>query len=384
MGAYKKEDLFNRQVQEESLDEYRKGNLSKESYSRILLSYPDKLYTPDFFIRIALGLLTFVALLFCSGLFGLLLATGGIASAIFYCFLMGIAFYFVLEMFIKKKRFFNAGVDNVLMVVIIGFILSAFLINDFDESFILLSGLVTILACYMAVRFADAFMASISYLALFVFVFLFYIKLGSLAKATAPFFMLIFSAVIFSIMKYLLRKEKLSIFSFCIQSVMFLSIVTFYLSVNYFVVRKGTEEMFGLAENASVPFAWFFWIATFLIPVAYLFYGIRRKDFLFIRTGLLLIAAAVFTIRYYFHLLPIEIAMLIAGIMLIAVFYFLMKLLKTPRAGYTFEPGYVRSKKLLNVEALIIAQTFGGAAKAQDNNLYGGGSGGGGGASADF
>ncbi|MEO6290707.1 MAG: hypothetical protein ABIO76_12335, partial [Ginsengibacter sp.] len=328
MGAYKRQDLFNRQVQEESLDEYRKGTLSQESYSRILLSYPEKLYTPNFFIRIALGLLTCVALLFSSGFFGLLLATGGMAGAIFYCFLMGITYYFVLEMFIKKKRFFNAGVDNVLMVVVIGFILSAFLINNFNESFILLSVVVTILSFYMAARFTDAFMASIAYIAFFVFVFLFYIKLGSLAKATAPFFMLIFSAVIFLIMNFLLRKGKMNIFSFCIRSVMFLTIVTFYLSVNYFVVRKGTEEMFGLAENAVIPFGWFFWIATFLIPAGYLVYGIRKKDFHFIRTALLLIAATVFTIRYYFHLLPIEIAMLIAGIVLIAVFYFLMRLLK--------------------------------------------------------
>ncbi len=242
------------------------------------------------------------------------------------------------------------------------------------------------IALYLCVRFTDAFMAIICYLSLFLFVFFLYQKLGTIAKATLPFLMMILSVCVYITMQRLQKKDRLVTYNFSLKSVMLLTLVTFYASGNYFVVKELSNEVFDLqlSTKDDLSMGWLFWIFTFSIPFIYIFYGIKRKDFLFIRTGLVLIAAAIFTIRYYHHVFPPEISMLIAGSVLIIVSYLLIQYLKKPRQGYISAEINPPGKNLLNIEALIIAQTFGASSNTEDNSLLGGGSGGGGGATGDF
>ena len=77
--------------------------------------------------------------------------------------------------------------------------------------------------------------------------------------------------------------------------------------------------------------------------------------------------------------------MLIGGIILIALSYILIKYLAVSRQGYTSVNLYPSKKEILNVEALIIAETFSKKPGEQSQSgLYGGGSGGGGGATSEF
>jgi O-antigen/teichoic acid export membrane protein len=134
--------------------------------------------------------------------------------------------------------------------------------------------------------------------------------------------------------------------------------------------------------------AWLFWILTVATPLFYIYRGVRKKDHLFIWTGLGLVAAAIFTIRYYYHLIPVEWALISGGIVMIAIAYGLIRYLKTPRHGFTSQEA--SSKNLLenlHLESLVIAETFGGPStvKAPSNDFqFGGGSGGGGGAGGQF
>ncbi|MEO6289306.1 MAG: hypothetical protein ABIO76_05270, partial [Ginsengibacter sp.] len=330
MTAYNLASLYNQSVQEESSEAFQTGFISEESYKKILLSHPGTIYTPNYFIKIALGILTGVAVLFAAILMGLLFATGDSSQVIALCIFLGIACYASLELFIKKKNFYNAGVDNVLMASSIIFIIGAFFVNDLTTGYTLISGVSMLLCLYMCIRFTDAFMAIISYLSFFMFIFLLYIKLGGIAKATAPFLLLILSALVYFFMGNLIKRDKLIPYNFCMRSVMFLALVTFYASANYFVVTELSNQLFGLQSTIQdgIPFGWFFWIMTFVIPAGYIFYGITRKDLLFTRTGMGLSVAAVLTIRYYHAMLPIELVILIAGVILITASYCLIQSLK--------------------------------------------------------
>lgn len=207
-----------------------------------------------------------------------------------------------------------------------------------------------------------------------------------MAKATAPLLMMLASAIVYFILRTIGKMERMVLYLFSINTVKFLTLITFYASANYFVVKELRNQMFGLRPSlhSGIFLGWLFWLLTIIIPPFYVLYGVDKKDFLFIRTGIGLIAAAVFTIRYYHAILPTEIAMLIAGILLISISYFLIKYLSTTRKGYTFQNLHAADKNLLNAEALIIAQTFSTSAKAESSALYGGGSGAGGGATGDF
>ena len=386
MPAYNTSDLYNRIIQQQASEAFMKSCISEESYCRILKAHPDKLYTPNYFVRLALGILTLVAVLFITALGILFFGANSDSTLETLMLLTGIACYVVLELMIKTKKYFNAGVDNVLMFSTVLLIISTFFIDAATSNYTLISGVIAVLCFLICLRFTDAFMAGVSYLAFFVFVFLLYVKIGIIAKASAPLLMMLVSAFVFFIARKIEKIERTIIYSSSINTVKFLTLITFYVSVNYFVVKELNVEMFGLhfSAKSSVPLGWLFWILTIIIPPLYIFFGVAKKDFLFIRTGLILVAATVLTIRQYYLILPAEIVMLIVGVLLISISYFLIKYLRAVKRGYTFQNLHPADRRLLNAEALIIAQTFTPAAKIENNTLYGGGLGGGGGATGNF
>ncbi|HEY5369639.1 MAG TPA: hypothetical protein VIJ75_11675 [Hanamia sp.] len=61
MIAYSESELYNHHVKYEAQRAFELGDISAESRSKVEEAYVSKLYTPHFFIAIALGLLTIVA-----------------------------------------------------------------------------------------------------------------------------------------------------------------------------------------------------------------------------------------------------------------------------------------------------------------------------------
>ncbi len=386
MPAYNSKDLYNRLVQEQASEAFRSTCIGEESYKKIVESHRNTLYTPNYFIRIALGVLTIIAVLFMGILLGLLFGISGSAQVVILCIFTGVACFGSLELLVKWKKFYNAGTDNILMLLTVILIISSFFVYDYKIDYTLISGVAMVVCLYLCIRFTDAFMAIITYLAFFLFIFLLYLKLGIIAKATVPFVMMMVSALGYFVMRSLEEKESLMIYKFCVRAVMFLTLITFYTSSNYLVVKELSNQMFALnlTVHDGIPMGWLFWVLTFVTPIFYIFYGIKRKNFLFTRTGIGLIGLAIFTVRYYHTILPLEIVILIAGLILIVISYSIIQYLKTPRHGYTFHDLHPENKNVLNIEALIIAQTFGKGEQIESNTLYEGGSGGGGGASGDF
>src|SRR5215203_4733407 len=110
MQIYKPSQLYNRHVHEQASDAVEEHLLSRESFQKIKEAYPDTLYTPNFFIRIALALLTAVAVLCSAGILGLMFWSSDdsyMSSLVFLAFLC----YGALELFVQKKWFYDAGVD---------------------------------------------------------------------------------------------------------------------------------------------------------------------------------------------------------------------------------------------------------------------------------
>lgn len=387
MQAYKYSDLYNKLVNEQSSDAFHDKCIGAETYKRILESHPSNLYTPNYFIRIAIGLLTFVAVLFSGGLFALVFSTSGSEGAIGLCIFLAILTYAALELLVQRKYFYNAGVDNLLQWFTLIFIISAIIFIE-PANMYLISSLLAMLVClWLCVRFTDAFMAALSYFSFFLFVFLLYLKLGTVAKLTAPFVMMTFSAGIYVLMNKLVTREKLLLYQFCCKVVVVLTLLTFYGSANYFVVKELSNQMFDLhlALKDPIPYGWILWILTIAIPVSYVLFGMMKKNVLFIRTGLGLAAVSVFTYRYYYAILPVELAMLIAGLILTVVSYALIKYLNMPKYGFSFDKSTRPPKELLKLESVIIAQAFGKKTSTDAKTVeFGGGSFGGGGGGAEY
>jgi hypothetical protein len=382
MHAYNERELCNKYVHEQATEALRTACISQESYKNILQAQPSKLYTPNYFIRIAMGLLTVVSVLFSGLLLWLFTSASSDAAITTVLVFLAIICYIALELLVKVKQYFNAGVDNILMCMLIAFVVSAFFISD-QDSLLIISCVIMIITLWLSIRFTDAFMSVVCYCCFFVFVFMAYIKAGEFAMATASLMMMAVSAIVYLLMKKLAGSTTFK-YQFCFNAVTFFTLVTFYASGNYFIVKELSNQMFHLTPNNPLPFGWLFWIFTLIIPPAYIIYGIIKKGLLLVRTGLGLIGATIFTVKYYYTVLPTEIEMLIAGILLVGLSYALIKYLAISKHGYTSQNMYRRENEILNAEALIIAETFNKNPTKENQGLYGGGTGGGGGATGEY
>src|SRR6476620_6012270 len=139
MQAYRRSDLYNRYVHREATEALQTGCINSESHNKILLACPSKLYTPNYFIRIALAVLTIVAVLFSALLLWLVSSPPGTSAITKLLILLAIVCYIMLELLVKRKQYYNAGVDNTLMTMAIVFTISTFFISDYKISWLFIS-----------------------------------------------------------------------------------------------------------------------------------------------------------------------------------------------------------------------------------------------------
>jgi hypothetical protein len=387
MIAYKKEWLDNLYMRDELSDAYYKNCLSKEEFNACSEKYPVKFYMPNFFVRIGLFILTVVIAIFSFGLISLTAVASSFNAYTVFLVLFAILSYAALELMVNTNHHYKSGVDDALMWMTAIFIFSAFNISN-NLSGLQNSIIIFIIAFYFSLRFLNMLMSAIACIAFFGVIFFGYTKMGEMAKATVPFLIMIISAFVYFLTLKNRSREKRKHYSNCFLMIEIVCLVCMYVAGNYWVVREASISMFHLQfkENESIPFGWLFWIFTAIIPLIYITRGIIKKDIVLIRTGSLLIAATVFTVRYYYHLLPIETAMIIGGVILIVIAYALIKYLRKPKYGFTDEE--INNENINNrrqLESLVIAQTFSQTQiEPVNQTTFGGGSGGGGGAGGEF
>jgi len=390
MIAYNRIDLDNGIIQEQADEALAKNCMGPEENTQIRVKYPVAFYTPDIYIRIGLFLLTVVIVIFSLGLLSLMMLSstgehGYGAVLVFY----GLACYGMLEYMVYSKRHFRSGVDDALLWMAVSLIATGIAWSTYPTIGALMYCLVVfILTLYGSLRFANCIMSLVAYAALLGFVFNVAAELGPMGKTLLSFLVMAVSVATYFFSTSLHSNERFRHYGACLVLIRAASLLSFYLAGNYFVVRELSISMLGLSQEpgASIPLGWLFWILTVATPLFYIYRGIQKKDPVFLWAGLGLIAAAVFTIRHYYSVLPLEWALVIGGILLIAVSYTLIKYLRIPRYGFTSEE--VDEQHLLanlHIESLVIAETFAPAASPASNDFqFGGGSGGGGGAGGQY
>jgi hypothetical protein len=384
MISYNSKTLDNLAVVEAAERALDKTCITAEEFQQIKTAYPVDLYTPHPYMRIGLFLLTLVVVFFSFGLFCLIFMGGGEKTIAGLTLFFGACLYGGIEFMVHEKKHYKSGVDAALMWMSGGAVVGAvFVLADTHVSLSGMSLLFLILSILFVLRFADISMSIVAYLAFLTLLFSIFMHAG---RMIIPFMLMGVSLI-----GYLLSRKLTAIYTCrhytgCLKMIQILSLITLYLAGNYFVVREASNEMFDLylKPGESIPGAWIFWIFTIIIPPIYIFAGIRKKDSILIRTGLFLVAAIVFTIRSYHSVAPIEVAMTLGGIILIALAYGITKLLHPFRNGFTSEQTDDDKTDAIQLEAVVIAQSFQQHGPQGDHFDFGGGTGEGGGASGSY
>lgn len=291
---------------------------------------------------------------------------------------------------LANQKYYRHGLDDAFILGI--------LLNVGGAVFILTEDFETVLtpAIFVAIASFLTYKRYLHLLSMLVFclassavLFFGLFEIGDIGKTILPFAAMLSSAGFYFFTKQKIKNLKevyyynglLLANSFCL--------ILFYLSCNYLVVREISAELLGIdvQPGQDIPFAYFFYAFTFIVPMMYLVQALKTKDRIMLWISFAAIAFTVFTIRFYYSVLPIEAALTIGGLVIFIIAYFSIQKLKNKESGLTFKPDRINhSTAILNAQTLIVASTFGmkPEVKTESPMDFGGGGFSGGGSGESF
>lgn len=390
MKAYNTQWVVNDAVIKTAQKWFKQGFLTNPQLEEIKKVYTVDYANPNIFLKIGLFVFTILAGSFSGSILAFFIVTpfqdNYNMAFIFQSFIMGIAFVFLLENFIKSHKLYHSGVDNALIYMAVSaFCTTIFMIFENAHLptpiFLLLFLPLYVIA---TIRYADAVICTLMY----------FLSLGIIittalewtwGKTLLPFIVMISSAIAhyFTLKQY--KRQDFLYYETCLNILKTLSLITFYLGGNYLIVREGNALINNLSGTVSpqIAFAQIFYFFTLMIPVFYIVWGLRKHDRLILTLGLLTTAFSIFTYRYYFSVLPLEIALTVGGFLLVVLAGFAINYFKINRKGYTYQPD--SDFEGMNLEALLMSEAIQSKIPQQgDTFRFGGGDAGGGGAGGEY
>jgi hypothetical protein len=362
--------------------------IQQEQLVAIQESYKTPLFNPNLAIRILLFIATLIAGSGASGLVILTFAEGDETILSIVSILFGLFAFVILERAFIQNNHFRSGVTDAITYQACGSIIGgAGLFVDF-ESIIWIQLVCLIVFAFAAYRYVDIIITLAFIISLAWTIFYHCYEAGGIFKHIIPFvFIISFSAFYFLVRKYR-KRDDLKLWDDNLIALEVSSLLLVYAGGNYFVVRELSINLMDLvlAPGEDIPFAWVFYFFTVALPIIYLFAGIRNKNVVLLRMGILTLILSVATFKHYFLPDYTEAFLMVAGGILIIGVIILMRQLKQTRGGFTSENILSSSWVNLNVEAFVISQTMGGnqQEKTEVNETGEGGNFSGGGASGSF
>lgn len=384
-SAYNETWLYSLLVIKETKRWLKQNLILKEQFIKINEAYTSSFYHPNLIVRILLFLATALALFGVTGL--LVLFISEVASPdvlLVLAFIYGVLSFFVLEkVFIQGSNHYKSGITEAFLYQAIGFTILG--VSDINEH-------VTLLVCLIvftgsAIRYLDLIstLAAIGFFAGVLFYECY--SLGGIFEQIIPFVFIFVFTLLYFFVKKVKAQEQYKVWYNNLLIIESMSLLLIYAGGNYLVVRELSVNMMGLQieEGKDIPFAFIFYALTVLVPIAYLYFGIKEKDVVLLRVSLVVIAFSAFTFKYYYSLGHPEITLTIAGLILLTASIALLNYLKIMRHGFTRKNLLAEKLGNLNVEAFIISQTMGGnEINPISESMPGGGSSGGAGANSSF
>ena len=367
---------------------WRKQNwITKAQSSAISDSYKSPFYHPNFIIRMVLFIATLIALSGVTGLFLVFLNDIGEAGLSVASVAYGVgSFFFMKKVFIEGSHHYKSGVTEALLYHACGYTLAGLgNLTDFNPHLMIVVSLLVF--SFAAIRYLDLISTLAAMVAFAGLLFYEFYNMGGIFQQIIPFLFIACFTPLYWFAKRLKKKKECWIWNHNLMMVESVSLLLIYLAGNYLVVRELSVNMMNLnlEPGENIPFAWIFYGLTVMLPMAYLFFGIKNKDVILLRVSLVLFACSVLTFKYYYSFGHPEISLTIAGAILLAIALALFNYLKINRNGFTRENLLAEKWGDVNIQAFIISQTLGGNQVTTDGTTQpGGGEFSGGGASGGF
>ncbi|MBC7774288.1 MAG: hypothetical protein H7246_02535 [Phycisphaerae bacterium] len=364
---------------------HKKGLLSDEKWQAIEAAYTSNFYSPNIFVRIGLAIFTLILLMAAGGLVAVFFEPNSEMGLSIFSLFWGVICVLVLELrVIQPGRHYGSGIDDMFLYVAIGAFLTGLCSPlDYTTPTLVYYCIAWPFLVAGSIRYIDRLLAVAAFVCSMGIVLLAVKEIPRLALYLLPFAGMLFSAAVYIFSKQGQARYGWRHWNGILMVAELLALVTFYASGNYWVVQQAGADFFQLE---TVPMAWFFWAFTFIVPFLYIFAGLRRKDRHLLDIGLGCVAAAVFSFRYYYHVLPLTWATVICGAVLFVTAYFSIRYLHQNEGGaYSYEEDS-ETTLLQEIEQQLIEQTIVNqpGPTPEKTESFGGGQFGGGGAGDSF
>jgi hypothetical protein len=381
MIAYRKDWLDAHNIKVNAFKWYEKGLISNESLSNIKEQNPSDFYSPVMFVCIGLSIFTWIGICAAVGLLALPFMRGNEYS--FFAFICGIILVFALEHFIRVKKHFGSGIDDMLLyAAIIAFLMafSEWIPMGYSQLGFYFAAFPLLLLG--SIRYLDRLLTLATACCGFMIIALIVKDIPTYATALMPFVGMVYGGLFYYFSQKMQQQHQFRFWKNNLLTTETFGLILFYISGNYFVVQSVGKELFGLE---SMPIPWFFWLFTFLVPVLYVYSGLQRKNRLLLTLGLAGLVAAIATFRNYHNVMPLAWAALIGGVVLFLIAYFSIQYLKKNNLVYTFAADDDETM-LMRIQEQALYHSMGNLPQTPQGKGadFGGGQFGGGGAGGDF
>ena len=386
--AYNVAELEKKKILSEAEYLYKSKLLSGEQWHNIRKEYASRLYTPSIFMRVLLFIFSLIGMMTIIGPLGALFSDIRESGYRILSLILGILILFITEKLLIKDRYhFNSGITEAGIYSSLSMI--AFGILGSDPPYLIICAIVGfLLTSFAAIRYLNllALISSIGFSGWILFQMI--IAIGGIVEALMPFIFMATFGTMYWYSKKLQEKLQNIIFEDHFVIVKTIALLLFYVAGNYFVVSELSISLMGLQLSAGddIPFAFVFYLFTAMVPIAYFYWGIKKKSILFIRIGLLTMALSVVTFNYYYTLEFPMLTVTICGAALILIALVLFNYLKQIRNGFTREILLDDKWSSSDLTAIIASQTLGGNTMnvPDDDLIFKGGSFGGAGAGGNW
>jgi hypothetical protein len=397
MIAYNKTLFGNTLLVDEAVDLKEAGFINTAQLQFIEKQLPALNSHSNFFARAGLFLLGLLLQLAVLGVLMLIAFSGGSSNeeSVFstIALLFSIATFLTLELFcVRTLNYYGNGIDDALLVGAQSGLLSFLgIAMGYDDASLAYYLAATLVFAACAMRYADRFSILMTCLSLSKFVISLCIQLGTAGQALLPFIVMLLSTAIYIFYKWARKTTFAKLYyEKCLVVCYAFSLFLFYMAGNYFVVREASESILyrQIQPGEDIPLALFFYAFTALCLLAYIYLALKQKNRILLWMGLIFIGFSVFSIRYYYHVMPPEAALLIGGAFLSGVGYFGIKKLKNKTSGLSYEEDrFASTDDSLNLENLAIIESYAvkpGSNDSSDNIEFGEGKFGGGGSGEKY
>ena len=393
MKAYNPAYVRNRAIRQQADRWQREGLLHADQLTAIRQAYPVPFRNGNVFAEIGSFVFTGIAVGGAYALLVLFMADVVENNVRFGIFngLVSLGLVLLTRNLISRSNFYRNGPDNALIILAASFLVTALVIVLPNETPFWLRCLLEVpILLVFTLYYGDVIVTFMALIALYASIFSGLLEL-SWGRAALPFVLMGMSLGLLFLIKQTRPHTNQTYYTDAFDITEWTVLIVLAAAGNYFVVRELNgllaEVLPGQTRPQVAPqisLAWLFWLLTVLIPGVYFYLGFTRKNRMFVILGVLGLAAATSTVRYYYPLLPLSVHLTGVGLALIGGAVLLIRSLQQPRFGFTDVPDEESPRQFfLNAELLGTISATSILNRPSDMK-FGGGDFGGGGAGREY